>query len=86
MFASCGNFCVGARIVAAATAWVHRGSVQLANTTIAVLALFFLLQTMRAKLRDERRIPLVEVPLHALRARDVVLKFVEKNELNLFYY
>ena len=28
-----GNFCVGARIVATATAWVHMGSVQLANTT-----------------------------------------------------
>ena len=32
-----GNFCVGARIVATATAWVHRGSVQLANTTIGLI-------------------------------------------------
>ena len=30
-----GNLCVGARIVATAPAWVHRGSVQLANTTIS---------------------------------------------------
>ena len=28
------NFCVGARTVATTTAWVHRGLVQLANTTI----------------------------------------------------
>ena len=28
---------MGARIVATATAWVYRGSVQLANTTIALL-------------------------------------------------
>ena len=32
-----GNFCVGARIVVTAAAWVHRGSVQLANTTIHTL-------------------------------------------------
>ena len=28
------NFCAGARIVATATAWIHRGSVRLAKTTI----------------------------------------------------
>ena len=28
-----GNLCVGARSVTTATAWVHRGSVQLVNTT-----------------------------------------------------
>ena len=29
-----GKFCGGARIVATATAWVHRGSAQLANSTL----------------------------------------------------
>ena len=34
-----GNVSAGARIAATATAWVHRGSVQLANTTIPRIGL-----------------------------------------------